>query len=82
MAGWLTWMVSAALRDGPKKGKVVEVHRARQPDTGIVDEELLSLQTSAGTVLCSTRETSSLMGVGLESIMGRIRRPGRAIPLS
>ena len=41
--------LTAGQRHGSEKGKVVLVHRARQHDTGIVDEELLSVRTSAGT---------------------------------
>ena len=36
-------------------------------NTGIVDEELVSVRTSAGTEMSSNRVTSSLMGIGLES---------------
>jgi hypothetical protein len=88
MAGWLTQMFFAArlkaagLRHGPKKGKVVEVHRARQHDTAIFDEELLSVQTSGGTEMSSTGVTSSFMGICLESVMRGMLGSPRAILLS
>src|SRR5258708_4279989 len=53
---------AAGLRDGSKKEKVVEVHRARQHVTGIVADELLSVQNSAGRVISSTRVNTELSG--------------------
>ncbi len=55
---------AAGLRDGPKQEKVVEVHRARQHVTGIVGDELLSVQNSAGRVMSSTRVNIELNGRG------------------